>query len=148
MESQHQRHLFATYLALLQLGEEIRTLATRGVTPGGAARRMRPLPAEEWAGIERDLHGLLETVRRAVERHAGALLEGHERAGSAAATRRWVAVLLGRGVDLAAEFEPDRITCRFGAMNADETEDLRALKRQLDAGLERLLEQCQEARNT
>src|SRR2546430_2559202 len=100
MESQHQRHLFATYLAMLQLVEEIRPLATRGVTPGGAARRMRPLPAEEWATIERDLQALLEPIRAVVERHASPLLAGHERAGSAAVTRRWVAVLLGRAADL------------------------------------------------
>jgi hypothetical protein len=144
MQSQHQRHLFATYLAMLQLAEEIRTLATRGVTPGGAARRMRPLPAEEWAAIERDLHDLMDGVRAVLERHARPLLEGHERAGSAATTRRWVAVLLGRAADLTTEFEPERVGRRFGELAPGEAADLSALTEQLNAGLERLLARCEE----
>jgi hypothetical protein len=143
MESQHQRHLFATYLALLQLVEEIRTLATRGATPGGAARRMEPLPREEWSVLERDLEALLADVRAVVERHAGTLLAGHERAASADATRRWVAVLLGRGADLAVEFEPDRIARRFGEMSDAEADELRAVTAEIKDGIDRLLARCQ-----
>jgi hypothetical protein len=143
MESQHQRHLFATYLALLQLAEEIRTLATRGMTPGGAARRMQPLPADEWAAIERDLGALLAEVRSAVERHAAPMLAGHERTAAATATRRWVAVLLGRAADLTIEFEPDHIMRRFGDMDAAEADDLRALAGHLKSGVNALLARCQ-----
>jgi hypothetical protein len=144
MENQHQRHLFATYLALLQLGEEIRTLATRGATPGGAARRLPSLPAAEWAEIEQELDRLLGIARAGIERHAADLLAGHERGASVAATRRWVAVLLGRGADLATEFEPERMSRRFGPMSEREADDLRALTTALKEGVERLLARCQE----
>src|SRR5438552_3293683 len=120
MDSQHQRHLFATYLALVQLAEEIRTLALRGIAPGAAARRLPPLPEEEWAALEPDLQALLDEARAAVARYASPMLEGHERATSRAATRRWIAVLLGRAADLAAELEPDRISRRFGEIHDEE----------------------------
>jgi hypothetical protein len=144
MENQHQRHLFATYLALLQLGEEIRTLATRGATPGGAARRLPTLPAEEWSGIERDLDAVLAIARAGIARHAPELLAGHERGASVVATRRWIALLLGRGTDLATEFEPERMARRFGPIAESETADLRALTTELRDGVGRLLATCQE----
>jgi hypothetical protein len=142
MENRHQRHLFATYLALLQLAEEIRTLATRGATPGGAARRMPPLPDAEWVDLERDLHALLSQVRAAVERHAPAMLAEHESPSSTAATRRWVAVLLGRAADLATEFEPERVARRFGAIAAEEADDLGAVAAAIRAEVDRLLSRC------
>jgi hypothetical protein len=53
-------------------------------------------------------------------------------------------VLLGRGADLAAEFEPERIARRFGEMSEAEATDLGSLTRELNSGLDRLLSRCQE----
>jgi hypothetical protein len=86
----------------------------------------------------------LGIARAGIERHAAELLAGHERGASVAATRRWIAVLLGRGADLATEFEPERMARRFGAMADGEADDLRALTTALNDGVERLLARCQE----
>ena len=123
--------------------EEIRTLATRGMTPGGAARGMQPLPDTEWAALERDLASLMGEIRAAVERHAASMLAGHERTATPAATRRWIAVLLGRAADMAMEFEPDHIGRRFGELEAAEAADLRAVAERLKGDVERLLARCQ-----
>jgi hypothetical protein len=124
MEARHQRSLFSTYVALQQLAEEMRGIATRGLSPANAAGQMTPLPEAEWKSLEEELRAVLADAREIVAQHAPALLEEHERPRALTHTRSWIDMVLSRAQGLVDDMDPERLAGKYGAIEAPEAAEI------------------------
>jgi hypothetical protein len=135
MEGRHQRTLLSIYATLQQLVEEVRAIASRGVSPTGAAGLMTPLPPPERAQVESGLDRVLAEARSLVAEHAPALLAEHERPRAVTHTRSWIDALLGRVESLVEDMDPHRLSRKYGSLTPEEIADLEpriaALREQL-----------------
>ena len=124
MEGRHQRSLMSIYATLQQLVEEVRAIASRGVSPANSAGLMTPLPPPERARVDAGLDALLAEARAVVAHHAPTLLAEHERPRAVAHTRSWIDALLSRVESLVDDMDPQRISNKYGALSPEEIADL------------------------
>ena len=113
---EHQRsHLFASYLTISKLADDLRLAAREGQSPSGVGGSLSPLPDAVWEKLWAHLQAICELARRAVEQHAPEVLAEHAKPQPPGVTRAWAAVLLGRLEEVVDDLQPARMERKLGA---------------------------------
>jgi len=122
MLEQHKSHLVSTYTTVLQHLAEVRQVAVEGKTPAGA--RATPLPEPERERLLAILDALMSQLRELVEKYVPEWQTASQAAGGLAATKMWVSVLLGTAEGLLEDMLPERMSRRYGAIDAAQAADM------------------------
>lgn len=131
MQAHQRSHLFASYLAMVELLDEMEAIAQKGRVMASYGTVVAPLPQKDWMRLAEPLRRIRQRLRDVVARHVPDALNDHESALPVEATRQWLSVLLLRLEDEVTALHPAHFQRQYGEIPQEVAQTLAAFQRDL-----------------